>query len=521
MAKLKSFHFFIIVFILGFLSLSFNSGTKQERPQEEVTVVAVEVPVRVLYKGRDLKDLTREDFEIYQNGVKQKITGFEVHSRKIAISKDTPEEELKIKPEKRLFILIFNIFDYQENIGQAIDYFFENFFSPGDQLIILTEDRIFDIEKGKNVSDVALNLKDTLRKFKLISTFSIYKAYKDLRLEADRLLWEIKGAGLSSDWDRYILRFYENYQRVWKDYKRQFITPNFDLYRSVIKRVKQIEGEKWALCFLQRELFPELKNEGPLDYEIRHKVETPSDNPVISAKQRIVISKQMELLRLFDISGIIPVEAMKSLFMEANVTFHLIFLRSQKTLLSKDFELKEVSQDYEDCFRQISFSTGGHTTFSNKVVEALKEASESEDYYYLLVYSPEADLSDEGVTIDVKVKKEGADVIHLKRFVKEVITPVRIADFEVQRKRIKFSLIDYQRIEMQGKLTGIADVKITLFDDQSQKVFDEAKTLSLTKDQARISIPFSQLKSGNYFLIIQVVDKINNAIDVLSKQIKL
>jgi len=488
---------------------------EQEKPQEEITVIAVEVPVRVLQKDRFLKDLTREDFEIYQNGMKQEITGFEVHSRKIAISKDIPEEELKIEPEKRLFILIFNIFDYQENVGEAIDYFFDNFFSPGDQLIILTEDRIFDIEKGKNVSDVALSLKETLKTFKLISTFNTYKAYKDLKFEGDRLFEALSGG--SSNASLSAVSFYENYMRIWQDYKRQFLMPNVELYQSVIKRVKQIEGEKWAICFQQRDMFPVLKNESPLERQIR----AIRDDPEAGLLSRTLQQKQWELKRSFDISENFPTDFLNNLFTEANITFHLILMKSLRDIVTRDFELREVSQDYEDCFRKISFSTGGHTTFSNKVVEALKEASESEDYYYLLVYSPKADLSDEGVTIDVKVKKEGADVIHLKRFVKEVIPPVRIANFEVERKRIKFSLVDYQRIEMQGKMTGIADVKITLFDDQSQKVFDEAKTLSLTKDQAHISIPFSQFKSGNYFLIIQVVDKITNTIDVLSKQIKL
>jgi len=49
-----------------------------------VTVTAVEVPVRVLYKGQPVKDLTKEDFEIYENGIKQNITVFEAVSRKIA-----------------------------------------------------------------------------------------------------------------------------------------------------------------------------------------------------------------------------------------------------------------------------------------------------------------------------------------------------------------------------------------------------------------------------------------------------
>ena len=70
-------------------------------------------------------------------------------------------------------------------------------------------------------------------------------------------------------------------------------------------------------------------------------------------------------------------------------------------------------------------------------------------------------------------------------------------------------------------MTGIADVKITLFDKDSKKVFDERKTLNLLKKEAHISLNFNQLKSGNYFILIQVIDKISNEIDVFSKQIEL
>jgi hypothetical protein len=49
----------------------------QERPQEEVTVTAVEVPVRVLRYGQPVRDLTKDDFEVYENGVRQAITHIE------------------------------------------------------------------------------------------------------------------------------------------------------------------------------------------------------------------------------------------------------------------------------------------------------------------------------------------------------------------------------------------------------------------------------------------------------------
>jgi hypothetical protein len=488
--------------------------------QEGVTVVAVEVPVRVLQKGQFIRNLTKDDFEIYENGVHQPITGFEVRSRRISNPAGTQEEELRIQPEKRLFLLIFNIFDYQDSIEEAIDHFFANTFRKGDQIIIVTEGNLFPIETGRGTAKVVQDVKDTLKQFKVISTLQIYSAYQDLRSEADQMILRLQGR-MGEAWDQAVMAFYRNYERIWQEYKRQFITPDLELYRSLIKRIKAEEGEKWALCFQQREMFPELKNEGRLERIIRELVDSPSEDPMTVLKQRNVRSVQMQLQRLFDVSGDMPTEALKNLFMEANITFHLILIKSNRPLVERDFELREVGSDYEDCFRQISSSTGGHTVFSNKVTDALIEASQTEDYYYLLVYSPKEDPAEKPLAIDVKVKQKGADVIHLKEFLREKTLPISIANFASGRKTIKFSLVNYHRVKMEGKLSGIAQVKITLFDRNSNKVFEDTKVLQLIKEQTHISIPFNQLKSGPHFIIIQVVDRITNRIDILSKQIRL
>ncbi len=513
---------FLIAILVFFLSALYpfllHPFPEKSAAQEEVTVVAVEVPVRVLQKGQFVRDLIKEDFEIYENGVLQPITGFEVRSRRISVPADISDEDLKIKPEKRLFLLIFNIFDYQDSVGEAIDYFFTSTFRKGDRVIILTEGNLFPIETGRGAAKVAQDVKDTLRKFKVISTMQIFRAYQNLRSEADRLIMALRGG---RQWDQAVMGFYRNYERIWLEYKRQFITPDLELYRSLIKRIKAEEGEKWALCFQQREMFPELKNEGSLERLIRELVDTPSEDPIITTQQRNVRSMQMQLQRLFDVSGDMPTEALKNLFMEANITFHLLLLKSHRPLVERDFELREVGRDYEDGFRQISFSTGGHTAFSNNIIETMIEASETEDYYYVLVYSPKEDPTQKPLSIDVKVKQKGLEVIHLKQFLQEKITPIAIANFESGRKTIKFSLVDYQRVQMEGKLSGVAQVKITLFDRNTKKVFEDSKVLQLIKDQTHISIPFNQLESGPYFIIIQVVDRITNRIDVLSRQIRL
>ena len=195
----SAIYFLCLLFVLSW-AYNFSPLQIQGKQQEEVTVIAVEVPVRVLLKGRYVKGLTKEDFELFENGIKQQITGFEVRSRRISVPVDIPEEELQIQPEKRLFFLIFNIFDYTAAVGEAIDHFFANTFRKGDKIIVLTEGNILNIETGKGLSKVAQDLKDTLKKYKVISTGQILSSYTNLRKEADRLIMSLRYGG--QNWDQ-------------------------------------------------------------------------------------------------------------------------------------------------------------------------------------------------------------------------------------------------------------------------------------------------------------------------------
>jgi hypothetical protein len=267
---------------------------------------------------------------------------------------------------------------------------------------------MLDIERGKKLSEVILNLKKTLKKYKLISTQNILKAFRDLSREADKLLAMLRGLERDLDRSAYtpvdqaMIRFFDNYKRIWSDYRKQYLIPDLELYRSIIKRIKHMEGEKWAIFFLQRELFPRLKKAGRLDNEIGDWIGSQLD-PLLQVKARLIQVRQQELQRTFDVSQNFPADGLRDLFMEANITFHLITLKSPRVVFFQDFDLREIAQDYEDCFKKISLSTGGSSVFSNKVSEALKEATETEDYYYLLAYSPDENQSEKKREIDVKV----------------------------------------------------------------------------------------------------------------------
>ncbi len=518
-----------VLFIAAILVFLFCSSAAtvfpaaQKDSQEEVTVTAVEVPVRVLLNGEAVRDLTRDDFEVFENGVPQKIAQFEIVSRKIAVpaSEAAVQPARKARPPRRLFLLIFNIFDYDKSVGEAIDYFFKDIFQAGDQVVVLTEGRVLGIPRGKGTPELTEGIKDSLRKFKAISTATAIKNFRDIGFEADQLLSQLRGlSGARMSLAPAMIRFFENYQRIWDDYRRQFLVPDIEFYKSLIKRLKAVEGDKWAISFQQREMFPKIRKASNLDNEIRSWAESQVE-PQQQVEARLVQTRQQDLQRTFDFSGRVNSAALSDLFLAADFTFHLILMKSFRTVFSQDLELKEVGQDYEEAMTRISRTTGGYSAFSNLPTEALRDAAELEDYHYLLVYSPTESSGTKKREIEVRVKRSGVDVAYLKNYLEAGPLPVSIADFKVSGKVISFTVRNCQMTRIKDQRRGVASVKITIYDEASNKVFDEGKTLDVFKDETRISLNFGWLNPGNYFIVVEAVDMVAKQTDVYSGLIKL
>jgi len=502
-------------------SVFLSASSYQTKLREEVTVTAVEVPVRVLLKNEVVKRLTKDDFEVFENGLKQEISGFEIVSRRIAGSVGSGQITAIERQKPRLFLLIFDIFDYNEAIAEAIDYFFKTIFRDSDQLIILTEDRLLNIERGRNAEGIKTDLKETLKNYKVISIHNYFRAYLELAEECDRLA--DKGdliTGGQFDWGE-LSRFYEHYERIWTAYRDRFLMPDMNFYQGLLKKIKAVKAEKWVLCFQQRELFPKLKNHGRLEEAINMLISRHQVDPQDQTNAQLIRNAQNRLQESFEISKKFPSDRMKNLFLEAGATFHLILMKSPKTLLSPDLELREVAEDYEACFRDISHSTGGYLTFSNKAMEALKEASEKEDYHYLLVYQPKGPVETRGKNIEVRVHQPGVKVYSLKEYLNLTSPVITISDVVARAKTLKFRIMNYARLIGEKGKRGIAEVRVTLYDAQSNAAFAEGKNLDLVKDELNITLNLGKLQAGAYFLIIEAIDKITNEKDVYSGMIKL
>ena len=507
--------------IIIFIAAGAARPQVQEKPQEEVTVTAIEVPVRVLIKGQPVRDLTKDDFEVYENGIKQDITQFEIISRTIAAGESVPTQAAKPRPRERLFILIFNIFDYNDAVGAAIDYFFSQVFRPDDQIIAVTEDRVLTVDRGRKTDELVKNLKESLQKFKVISTQNTLRIFRELRFEADRILSALRR--LESDrtpLDQAMLRYIDRYLTAWDQYHRQYLAPEVAFYEVLVQKIRQIKGDKWAVCFQQRDLFPRIKSASRLETEIQTWMGSQIE-PHDQAKARNVQARMHDLERAFDLSRTISPDAFREVFLRDDITFHLILLKSFRTLADPDFELREVGGDYEDSLKRISEATGGYVGLSNNPLEALQEAAQLEDYHYLLVYSPQESPAQKDRRIEVKVKRNGVKVISLKKFVPPASSQITIIDFKAGGQKISFSFLHYQMTKTNGKTSGLADVKITIFDGASNTAFDEGKSLELFDKETHVSLNLANLRPGTYFIIVQVFDRVAGRGDVYSGVIRL
>ena len=491
----------------------------QDKPGQAVTVTAVEIPVRVLHKGEFVKGLAKEEFEVYENGVKQELTGFEAISRRITPDAAGGPADLTVPSKPRLFLLIFHIFDYGESVEQGIDYFFNDVFRPGDRLMVMSEERLLNVEQDDSPAKVSKRLKDVLKAFKAHSTAAVTRAYMDLSHEAEKLHGYLQGQGYAS-WHPMVSRFYDENQRVWNDYKRQFFTVDMELYRSLTQRLRGLEGDKWVILFEQRQMFPRIRRQGPLEVEIRTILDSQTD-PQGQSLARQIQTMQLALQRSQDIVSGFPGEALKELFLRAGITFHHLMMKSSRLIVSQDFELTDVGQDYEDLYRRISIATGGSSVFSNNVAEAVKEASVKEDYRYVLVYAPQDPSVTKERKIEVKVSRKDVDVVSLKQYVAPGQALITIADLKAGRQAIRFTLRNYARIPREGRTVGSAAVRITIFNDASKQVFADGKTMDLIKDETNISLNFPNLPSGSYFIIVEVLDRTTGGKDVYSGAIRL
>ena len=523
-----------IVLVTG-VPLLISADKGEEEPiVESVTVTNVEVPVRVYYKNKPVTDLTKKDFEIYEDNKKMKINGFFVKRKKMGeqttATGRVQKESDKIAP--RVFVLVFNISHLNKNVKAAIDYLFEKILLKNDRVLIFANDKTLEyknlLEKEKIKSELLKNLKRESLKVKARLSSYIKRIEDSMKVHnVEKLIYDLeKVQALESDVSK-LAQFLTKYKALWEEYQTMYLTPDINRFYHFSKYLENIKAKKWVLNFYQFELFPHFRVGSRTLTKLRAYAQQFMEyrQDVATHAWAKYIMTLLDNFASLNMRKTFPTKEVSKLFYKVDATFHSCFIRTTNTAFMNDFDYKEVSSDIENTLKSITDITGGENIVSNNLVDSLKTIQEKEDVYYVLTYAPRDPHQKTG-KIKVKVKRKKHKAFYDDNFRADYIneylakmekkfpsSEVKIKDFSFRGKVLSFTVTDYLVKEIEKAAAGKVKVRIRLYDGASNSLFDQSKTLTTKEDEVKISIgAFKKLNSGEYNFLIDVVDLFNGNI---------
>ncbi len=403
---------FLVWLFTGFVA-SFASA---QPIQEESLVVNVEVPVRV-FRGSEFVDhLTAADFEIFEDGVRQKIEAVYLIKKRTI---ERREEERMFRPETaRNFFFLFEISEYVPKIDEALAYFINDVLAPGDNIILVTPLKTYRMLSqaiaAKRKEDLLAQFQGILRRDTSLGRSEFRNIVQELERLARALSQMIAGNPSVSTpetplrMDR--LTSPENEGRTIDDLLQRYSTllSQLDSLRALDPQsvvdfasyLKGVEGQKNVFLFYQREFIPKIDPKVLYQY-----MELYQDRPDL--QQRI-----LDLFEFYKRELTFDPEIMRKAFADSAVSIHFLFL----TLPPEDvpgIRLDEESDDVYSVFREISRASGGFIESSANPLRLMRSAIEAADNYYLIYYSPQKYVRDGSFKeIRVRVRDPGLRLVH-------------------------------------------------------------------------------------------------------------
>ena len=507
----------LIIIIL--LAHSLTGKQEDEVLRETVRVVNVEVPVRVIYRGKPVDNLTREDFTLFERGKKQQIHGFIVKRKKINIQELKLDADRVMTRKKRFFVLVFRITHYNDHIKKGLDHIFDSILTENDQLLVFANDKSAYYKFLNDKSSVKARVNTLLdevskdaRTLLLMHLKNIEKAVEKHKFEMTLL-----NAGRAErDFHVMIYNYLEKFLEIWNEYKNKHLIPDINKYYNFAQFLKRIKKEKWVINFYQFEVFPDIIINSESMRRIRRLVGTwqASDNPELVTFSRLISRLLAEIGRELSVAKDFPYEDVAKIFHNVDTTFHSIFMKSTFASLLQDAEYREVASELENSLRALTKRTGGKLVVSNKLETALDQIGDIEDIYYVLTYAPAN--PDKVGRIKVKLKNRKYKLVYspnlksgyLGQYLEDKqkqIKAINIEDLRFGQGRLTFNVSNFYMDSEEG---GVIRIHVRIENLKGKTVFNQRKIIKATRDNIRININLNMLenKTGEHNIVVDVND---------------
>lgn len=406
------------LFLLSALLILSLALFPQEIFIEQSLVVNIEVPVRVFKGGEFIDTLSLDDFEVFEDGVLQKIEAvYLVKKRSIEKS----EEKKRFSPAtSRNFFLNFEVSDYSPKMGEALEHFVNNVVVPGDDLIVISpmttyrlKDRALEV---KSKQEIVKELKALVRKDALEGSSEYRNTIREMIALSKSLTAAIKTGQIDIMPGRN-----EEAQEVLPEQMDSFSSAQFGgleldeqliyyqglLHKlEILRQVDQMkllefaqflkgkEGQKYVFLFYQREFVPQIEPRIITEY-----INLFQERPDIMS----TISGIMDFQRR-DVS--FDVERVKRAYADSSISIHFLFITTPRETLPGVY-MQESTEDISSAFREMANATGGFIDSSSNPSALFRKALEASENYYLLYYTPKNYKSDgtfKKITVRVKNK---------------------------------------------------------------------------------------------------------------------
>ncbi|MCJ7580222.1 MAG: hypothetical protein MUP98_06775 [Candidatus Aminicenantes bacterium] len=376
----------VLLFLIAVSSLILFS----QEQKHEVSVVNIEIPVRVFQGDNFIDNLNIEDFDVFEDGVLQKIEAVYLIKKK-SVTKE--EGNQKFFPSvTRNFILMFEIIDYLPKIGESIDYFFNNILLPGDELTVFTPVKSYKFNTKSfemfSKETIAAKLKETLRTDSITGNSEYRSVLRELE---NTLSMEELDIDERMSLFRQVLSRFEKLRSI-----------NEEGLINFASFLKEKEGQKNVFMFYQKDVVPQFK---PTEIE-----RLASEN-----QDRIdIVQNLTELFEFFRREININVDNVKKIFSDSSISMHFLYItqppfRSSDTSRSgagQSITFSDQSENVFSTFQEMSRATGGFSGSAFNATETFKKALDASENYYLVYYSP-LNYKQDGEFKNVKVRVKG------------------------------------------------------------------------------------------------------------------
>lgn len=402
-----------IYFLICILSLCFSVFSQEI--QEESFVINIEVPVRVFKGDTFVGDLSIDDFEVFEEGIPQKIEAVYLIKKRTV---ERSEEKKRFTPDtQRNFYLLFEITEYDPRLAEAVEYFIHDVLVPKDNLVVVTpmktyrmKSRLFGIVPKEKVIEQLIGI---IRKDALVGSSEYKAAIADCASCARALQSaivqpdpdgggdviaydETSGAefrGMSIDEQ---IMLYSNLLAKLENLRRVDQKKLMDFANSL----KDKEGQKYVFMFYQKEFIPQIDPK-ILNQALSMFQERPD-----------IVQNLTEISGLFRREISFDVDDVKQAYADSSISIHFLFITKPPTN-TYGVHFEEHSEDIFSAFNEMANATGGFTESSFNPDFLMRKAVDASENYYLLYYSPKEYKGDGKFReIKVRVKKGGHRVSH-------------------------------------------------------------------------------------------------------------